>query len=237
MKTTYGLPKKREEVIEELQTAFANQNLDETEYENRLNEALAAKSVEDLESIVSDFPSEIKSKLFTKEVVTTQTNKEVAQKETYSPATPATTMDTYRSIMGQDKKQIAVLGGQVLHFFAIMSSQKVDFRRSQLEGNRFKIHVESLLGETVIDLRNEDLNGKHVEIIVGGGLGSIKVLVPKGGNIQSEAQIFGGNFEVKDKQKSWLNKLTGKKEKEHPDIAFSLSLHGTFWLGNVEVIY
>ncbi len=70
MKTTYGLPAKREEVIDTLNTAFAEQNLDDEEYENRVKEALNAKCIEELELVVFDFPREIKDKLFpTKNIV------------------------------------------------------------------------------------------------------------------------------------------------------------------------
>lgn len=232
MKTVYGLPKKREEVIEELKTAFTNQNLDDAEYENRLNEALSAKSMEELEAVVFDFPAEIKNKLFTKD------NAIQGVKPSESANLPlVSTNDTYRAIMGEDKRQIAQLGESTVNFFALMSSQTVDFRRCQLQGNRFKLHVECLLSNTVIDLRNEDLAGKHIEIWIGGGLGDIKILIPKGGAIQREAQLFGGSFTTKDKRKSWLNKLTGNKEEETPQIQFTLTLHGTYWLGNVNIVY
>ncbi len=233
MKTIYGLPKKREEVIEELQTAFTNQNLDDTEYENRLNEALAAKSIEELEMTVFDFPAEIKNKLFPQNSAIQEVKS--SGLANHLPSEQGT--DVYRAIMNEDKRQISQLGALTMNFLAVMSSQTIDFRKSQLEGNRFKLHVECLLGKTVIDLRNEDLAGKHIDIWVGGGLGEIKILLPMGGSIQQEAQFFGGNFTMKDKRKSWLRKLTGNKPAETPQIQFSLTLHGTYWLGNVDVVY
>jgi len=229
MKTSYGLPKKREEVIAELQNAFVNQNLDDIEYENRLSEALAAKSMEELEVIVFDFPAEIKHTLFPKELV--------AQAPQPTHLLPAQGNETYRVFFGEDKRQVPQLGNQPLGFMAIFSSQKLDFRQSQLQGNQFKMHVECILGETVVDLRNEDLTGKHFDIWVGGGLGTIKILVPRGGVIKNEAQFIGGEFNLKDKRKSWLNRLTGNRAEEAPQMSFTLTLHGNYWLGNVEVVY
>jgi Cell wall-active antibiotics response 4TMS YvqF len=232
MKTIYGLPKKREEVIEELKIAFTNQNLDDAEYENRLNEALSAKSIEDLEMTVFDFPTEIKNKLFPKDATVQQI------KSSYASNLPSMQVsDSYRIIMGEDNRQIQQLGEQTLNFLAVMSSQVLDFRKSQLEGNRFKLHIECLLGKTVIDLRNEDLANKHIDIWIGGGLGEIKILLPRGGSIRKEAQLFGGNFTMKDKRKSWLNRLTGNKNEETPQIQFSVNLHGNYWLGNVDIVY
>lgn len=48
MKTAYGLPKKREEVANILQAAYSEGNLDEAEYERRLEEVYAAESIEEL---------------------------------------------------------------------------------------------------------------------------------------------------------------------------------------------
>jgi len=230
MKTIYGLPKKREEVIVVLQEAFSNQNLDDTEYESRLNEALAAKSIEDLEMVVFDFPAEIKNKLFPKEAAAVQ--------ETQLSNLPSMqSNDNYRVIFGEDKRQVPQIGAQAINFLSILSSQMVDLRKSVLQGNRFKIYVECLLGKTVIDLRNEDLSGKEIDIWIGGGLGEIEILVPQGGTIKKEAQFFGGNFTMKDKRKSWLNRLMGKQNTEAQSVFFTLTLHGNYWLGNVSVIY
>jgi Domain of unknown function (DUF1707) len=106
MKTVYGLPKKREEVIQELQNAFASQNLDEVEYESRLNEALVANSIEDLEVLVLDFPSDVKTKLFPKETATAvqQSKTAVRQSKFIDTASLSTVpiKDTYRVIMGND---------------------------------------------------------------------------------------------------------------------------------------
>ena len=234
MKTVYGLPKKREEVIEELQTAFANQNLDEAEYESRLNEALAANSIEDLEVLVLDFPPQIKSKLFPKEVETTV---QVSKPTATAPLPMIPIKDTYRAIMSSDNRSIDQLDQQTVSFFALMSQQHIDLRQTQLQGNRFKLHIECLLGNTEIDLRNEDLAGRHIEIWVGGGLGEIKIKLPKGGIIQKEAQMFGGSLNIKDKRKSWINRLTGNVKEETATIQFTVSLHGTYWLGNVDIVY
>ncbi|TAH20149.1 MAG: DUF1707 and DUF2154 domain-containing protein [Cytophagales bacterium] len=229
MKTVYGLPKKREEVITVLQDAFSNQNLDDAEYESRLNEALAAKSIEDLEMTVFDFPAKIKNQLFPKDATTVQ-----ATQSSHLPSVRSN--DNYRVVFGQDRRQISQIGAEAINFLSVMSSQIVDFRKSQLQGNQFKIYVECLLGKTVIDLRNEDLSGKEIDIWIGGGLGEIEILVPQGGNIRQEAQFFGGNFTTKDKRKSWLNRLMGKQHTEKQSIAFTLTLRGNYWLGNVSVI-
>ncbi|GAB4197626.1 MAG: hypothetical protein OHK0057_01960 [Thermoflexibacter sp.] len=236
MKTTYGLPKKREEVIQELQTAFANQNLDDAEYESRLNEALAAKSIEDLEVIVCDFPLEVKHKLFPKELAPAP-SQEVTSSNSSLPSSSLQSINSYRVILGDDKRQIALLDASTQHFITILGNQKIDLRKSILQSNHLKINVENLLGSTIIDLRNENLEGKHIDIWVGGMLGDIKIFIPQGGSIQREAQMFAGNFTVKDKRKNWLSILTGSNQEEKPLTSFTLTIRGSYWLGNVEIAY
>jgi hypothetical protein len=233
-KTTYGLPKKREELLVELQTAFANQNLDEAEYEIRLKEALNATCIEELEVIVFDFPAEIKSRLFPAAPV--MPAKTVpGSVPGHLPAQPLG--GTQRTILSEDKCQVALLNEQPQHFLAILATQVVDFRQSVVQGSQARLDVECFLGETTLDLRNEQLANQDVHIWVGGGLGAIKILVPPGGNIRRAVQLFGSSFNIKDKRKSWLSRLTGRSNQEAPAFAFNLTIHGTYWLGEIQVVY
>ena len=56
-KSTFGLPKKREQVINLLQQAYIEQNLEEDDYEQRLTKAMAADSLETLQEVIADFPN------------------------------------------------------------------------------------------------------------------------------------------------------------------------------------
>ncbi len=55
-RTVFGLPKKREQVLNLLQEAFANNDLEVDDYEKRLDVAHNAKSLEELQFAVYDFP-------------------------------------------------------------------------------------------------------------------------------------------------------------------------------------
>jgi hypothetical protein len=252
MKTTYGLPAKREEVIDVLNTAFAEQNLDDEEYENRVKEALDAKYIEELELVVYDFPREIKDKLFP----VSGRNLE-KQKIDFPPAAflsstnPSTTRlgselsnlfpsRSSKAIFTTDKELVPVLTEKSVHFQAIFGTQKVDFRNCRFEGNRFRIDVDSILSATVLDLRNQDLAGKHIDIFIKGALNEIKIYIPSGGVVQKNTNLILGEYSIKDKRKGFLgqfNKFLGNKTIETESIAFTITLHGSLFLGNIKVIY
>lgn len=243
MKTIYGLPVKREEVIDALNAAFAERNLDEDEYENRVNEALNAKSIEELEVVLFDFPSGIKIKLFPKNITKQENDFPPAafSKTNFSRSVQHTEKDHFNAILGENKQLIQNLDQRhAVNFLTVMGSQKIDFRRSQFVGSQFRIDVTCTLGETVLDLRNQNLHGKHIDIFITGGLSEVKILIPRGGHIQKNAQMVLGEFSVKDKRKSFvgrINQLLGTAEPLEEEISFSIAVHGNFWLGEIKVIY
>ncbi len=249
MKTTYGLPAKREEIIDILNTAFAEQNLDDEEYENRVKEALNAKSIEELEVIVFDFPKEIKDKLFP------TSNRNLAnQKSDFPPAAFATNSSTSlrselsnlfpakstKAIFTTDKELVGVLTEKPLHFQAVFGTQKVDFRNARFEGKRFRIDVDSIFSTTVLDLRNQDLAGKHIDIFIKGVLNEIKIYIPAGGTVQKNTNLILGEYSIKDKKNGFMsqvNKFLGNQSSQTESINFTITLHGNTFLGAVKIIY
>jgi hypothetical protein len=227
--TTYGLPKKREEVVEALKSAYSSQNLEDKEYEHRLNEAMSAKSIEELMLVIFDFPSEIKFKIFPK-------NDAVSSHQTHQPT--LTTGAKIQVIMGNENKQLAELSNQLPKISAIMSNQKLDFRLSQVPESTINIQIECILSSTEIDLRNQNLDGRHINIHINGALGNVKILLPRGVVIQRNIQLVAGEFKIQDKQRSWIKRLTGMGSKEtQNEIQLTVNITGNFWLGNIKVIY
>ncbi len=247
MKTIYGLPAKREEVIDVLNTAFAEFNLDDEEYENRVKEALDAKCIEDLELVVFDFPKEIKSKLFPTSLT--------EQKSDFPPAAFSSSTKPARSgselsklfpaksskaIFTTDKELVPVLTEKGVHYQAVFGTQKVDFRNCRFEGNRFKIEIDSIFSTSVLDLRNQDLTGKHIDIFVKGVFNELKIYIPRGGVVQKNTHVVLGEYSIKDKRKGFLgqiNKFLGNEQSENENVAFTITLHGNLFLGNIKVIY
>lgn len=232
--TTYGLPKKREEVIEVLKEAYANENLEEQEFEKRLDEAVKAESVEALKLVLFDFPAEIKNKIFVREsnVPTTQTHAQVP--------VPAAVSPVIKVIMGNDTRTIPEFSNAISKVSAFMSNQKLDFRVSQVPETPVDLYVECFMSNTWLDLRNENLANKQINLHISGALGNIKIMLPRGASIQKNMQLVAGEYKVQDKQTSWIKRLTGKAKREQtPDdnIQLTVNILGSFWFGNVKVIY
>lgn len=251
MKTTYGLPAKREEVIDVLNTAFAEQNLDDEEYENRVKEALNAKYIEELELVVFDFPKEIKNQLFPNSNKNLATQKSDFPPAAFSSSTTSTTRSrsdlenlfpsqSLKAIFTTDKELIPVLTEKSVHFQAVFGTQKIDFRNCRFEGKRFRIDVDSVFSTTVIDLRNQNLAGKHIDIFLKGALNEIKIYIPRGGVVHKNTQVILGEYSIKDKRKGFLgqvSKFLGTEPSENEPIAFTITLHGNTFLGGIKVIY
>lgn len=236
MKTTYGLPKKMEEVIQALQTAFSEQNLDEREYERRLQEAMKAECIEDLEPVLSDFPKAIRHKIFPPAQQQPQFVQEVAYERnvTYQSMQQATPLQT---IFNSDKQEMAVLDDRPVKCTALFGTQKIDFRTAQVVGNQFNIRIESYFSETIIDLRNEAIAGKHLDIFITGGLSAVKILLPPIPTIHRAVQLMMSEFQVKDKRRSWLDKLTGKPAPLSTEAPYTVHVRGSFFLGEIQVQY
>ncbi|MDX2305115.1 MAG: LiaF-related protein [Microscillaceae bacterium] len=229
--TTYGLPKKREEVIEELKLAYSNQNLEDQEYERRLNEAMTAKSIEDLMLVIFDFPAEIKYRIFPKDYSLPASQME-------SMNLPMSASPKTQVILGNESRNMPEFSNALSKISSILSTQKLDFRLSLVPETPINIHIECILSSTVIDLRNENLAGKHINIHVSGALGEIKIMLPRGVSIQRNIQVVAGEFKIQDKQRSWIKRLTGIGSKEtQNEIQLTVNLQGIFWLGNIRVIY
>ncbi len=229
MPTTYGLPKKKEEVMEVLLTAFTEENLDALEYDRRMEQAMEAESIEALEQIIADFPLEIRRRIFPSTATTTTTRRSAT-----SAALPA--LPPLRVVMGESYQHLSEINKQPLALFAALSTQKIDLRDAVLLSDELVIKVECILSETVIDLRNEQLNGRRIRFVVHGALGEIKILLPPGGLIEQAVDLIGGSLSVKDKRKGWLKRLRGQSP-DPLEHLYTVIVQGNFWFGSIRIVY
>lgn len=228
--TTYGLPNKRTEVIEELKIAYTNQNLDDQEYERRLDEANNAKSIEDLKLVLFDFPATIKHKIFPE-------SKTLPVNQSGGVNFPVLPGNKLQVIMGNDSRNMPEFSNALPKISAILSNQKLDFRLSKVPETPINIRVECILSNSQIDLRNELLEGKIINIHINGGLGEVKILLPRGATINRGVQMIAGELKIQDKQRSWINRLTGRNKEPQPEIQLTVNITGIFFLGEIKVIY
>ena len=141
-------------------------------------------------------------------------------------------------ILGNYDRIIPEFSNTLSRVSAFLSNQKLDFRVSKVPETPITLHIENFMSNTEIDLRNELLDGKQVNLHISGALGNIKILLPRGVTIHRNVQMIGGNFNVQDKQRSWIKRITGKSNKPAPaNIQLNVNILGSFWLGNIKVIY
>jgi len=229
--TTYGLPNKKEKVIEQLNLAYSEQNLEEEEFERRLKEAVNAQSIEELKLVIFDFPISIKESIFPENKVVPTQNP--------SPTLPTTIpQNKIQTILGEDKRNIPLLSQRMPKFSTIMGEQKLDFRLSQIAGDTIYLHFEAILSSVKIDLRNEYLGGKTLNIHVTGSFGEVRILLPRGGNIQKNIQSVAGSVSIQDKNRSWIRRFTGLGKSSNQELeTFTVNLTGIYWFGEVKLIY
>ncbi|WP_448519441.1 hypothetical protein [Rhodoflexus sp.] len=146
---------------------------------------MKAECIEDLKPVISDFPKSIRHKIFPP----AQQQPQFVQEAAYERTVVSPTMQTapFQTIFNSEKQEMPVLDERPVKGTALFGTQKIDFRTAQIVGNEFQIRIESYFSETIIDLRNEALEGKHLDIFITGGLGVIKILLPP-------FQLFIGQF-------------------------------------------
>ena len=114
----------RERIIEQLKRHYANDELTETEFESRLQEAYAARSVADLENIVSDLPA---------------------------PLTPRADTTISATMSGQERRLAGMLP-QEITVRSRMGYLKLDLRDARFAPGVTTIDVRSFMGYVEIHL-------------------------------------------------------------------------------------
>ena len=233
MKTTYGLPLLREKTLDALKTAFVNNHLEEKEYESRVKQALEAQYVEDLRATLYDFPKEIKESIFSENVPA----KKSTESEIPAFVPNPDTRDVYKTILSEKKSEILRIEGNSVRFTSLLAEQDVDLRKCDFNGERLRFDISCVLGSTIIDLRNENLEGKHIDIYIDATFGSVKIFIPSGGYVNNALNTYLGDFSMRNKGKSWLNKVLGKNEETPKETRFTLSVYGTCTLSEVVIVF
>jgi hypothetical protein len=121
----------RERVIRELSEHFARDHLDEQHFEDRLDRALAATSLQELGQLTADLP--------------------VLQAESALSALPAAPGEvrerqTVLAVMGGAVRKGSWVPPRQLHVFAIMGGVELDFREARFGSGVVEVTVFALMG-------------------------------------------------------------------------------------------
>ena len=147
---TYGVPRRRQEIIEMLGEAYARNDLEQDEFERRLELAEQAQTIEELEAVVADFPSGGSTR---SGVPTEQTHLKPMEKvelERRLEKLDGMTAPTRFNFIGDLHITAAPAEPKVLRTVCIIGDTKVDLRPLSGMPGVFLIKIVSLIGDTRI---------------------------------------------------------------------------------------
>lgn len=232
MKAAYGLPKKREEVINLLQEAYTGGNLEDAEYERRLEAVYKAANLEELQQQLFDFPEDVKRRAFPPEAP-----ERPQRRPPFTFQEPHTGVGApLKVLMSSQKFSVQHVDAVPVRTSNILGSQQIDLRGARVAASHVVIYVECILGETKINLHNPDLEGKQVELRVNGTLGEVKIYVPQGVQVRRPVQMLASEFSHKQRKNKLMKFLAGNSHEPEPETPFLLTITGSFLLGNIKVV-
>lgn len=233
MNSSYGLPEKREAVIQILQDAFVAGKLDDYDYEERVSKAIAATSLEEIRSLISDFPTNIQNRIFPSGSKSVPT---LDLRRSPSTRTRSESFEPIRGVMSDQVNRLGVI--DKVSISSIMSKQLVDFSHAEIISEESTIRAEAIMSDLTIDLRNEFLKNTTVILKLSGVMCDIRILVPKGVQTEREMSLYLGEFSHKNKKRGLLKKINfGKKAPEvELHAPFYLILKGSVFMGSVRLI-
>lgn len=127
--TTYGVPARRKEISAKLSEAYAQDMLDQREFETRLELCEAATTMEELDGLVADFGAPV---------------------PTPSDPRALAAADRHFSLLG-DQSHVLIPGGpEVFQAFSVLGDVRVDVRAFRGSGRTLEVQVSSLLGDAKI---------------------------------------------------------------------------------------
>ncbi len=135
----YGLPGRRDAVIELLVQAYAEGQIDLEDYESRVELANRAETVEELEKVIHDFPDYRRA---------IGREPEISSSE-YLPAADAHT-ETKIAVIGDHTLSHEDFAGQRVRTVALIGDVKVHLESAPPSSPPFTIAVYSVIGDTTI---------------------------------------------------------------------------------------
>lgn len=139
--TTYGVPARRKEISTRLGEAYSRDMLDQREFERRLERVEAASTLEELDALVADFPSEATA--------------------------PATTSQRAFSVLSNQTHILTPGEQEGLKSFSLLGDVKVDLRAFRGSGKTVVLRVSGILGDVGIRVPPGTKIVRKVPVVLG----------------------------------------------------------------------
>ena len=180
----FGVPKRREEIVKLLTDAYAGDDLEQRDFEQRLERAEQARTIEELDAIVDDFPPEV-------------VRGEVGRPSATDPAVGLSGKALDAEVQRLDAIEVSSRVG-------IFGDKRVIARPSDERVVQFAV----LFGDTVVDLRQLAGTGGAYLVKISTGFGDTRVIVPPGTDVQARhVSVIGDQRHKKKTRGSFLNRL------------------------------
>ena len=219
--TTFGLPKLREQVIDMLEKAFVNNDLDSDDYEKRLVMAHGAQSVEELKIVIHDFPQK-------HQIFPTSNQQRSPRTSSRSNQLPAPVQGFIQTLESADA-------------FTLIG----DCHIAGIEVNKPNVKIVRGIGNSVIDLRDVGHKFGNIRVESYGLIGDIKVLVPANAKVKRKIFLLLGEKtqRIRSRAQSFFDRIFGSNTKTpfnfsnntSPEINVEIS--GFNLIGNLVVEY
>lgn len=184
---SYGVPSRRVQVIELLTEAYASDDLEQAEFEQRIELAEQARTIEELEQLVADFPADIVQAATVPaavgeavQVTGEELEQEVARLDGLSAPTRLTVIGDQHIVVGPEDPR-------VVRSVSLLGECNVDLRGLAGASGVYLVKVAAVIGDTRIIVSR----GTPVEVRLIGLVGDQKRTRRRGGLLKRLARKLG----------------------------------------------
>ena len=146
----FGVPRRREEITELLTEAYTRNDLEQGEFEQRVERAQHAQTIEELEALIADFPPEVKHRHTASGVPAHPTAAMGGDIAEQVAALDAMSAPTRFTLIGDQHTAILPSDPRVLRASAVIGDSHVDLRALSGMSGVFLLKVAAWIGDTKI---------------------------------------------------------------------------------------
>jgi hypothetical protein len=187
MSRAYGVPSRRKKVIELLTEAYARDELEQSEFEKRVERAEHARTIDELDELIADFPEEVVNgsvpavgpggvQAYGAQVPGPQLSGAELQKEV--DRLDGMAAPTRFNLLGDQHVAVSPADPAVVRSVSLLGDCEIDLRSLSGRPGAFLVKVAALLGDTTIivprgtpvDFRLISLLGDEKRVTGGKGL-------------------------------------------------------------------
>jgi hypothetical protein len=147
---TYGVPARRARIIELLKAAYARDDLDQAEFELRVERAEGARTIEELDRLVEDFPAHLKESTASPAPQRRETQLTADTLKDELMRLDGLSAPTTFNLIGDKHVLIRPEDPRVVRTVSVIGDCSVDLRALAGASGAVSVKVASLIGDTRI---------------------------------------------------------------------------------------